>query len=144
MKSNSMYLDDIVIGVDTNRLAELRARNGKSTTFVYRFGVRAKYSTSPLADPGQEAGGAVHSDELGYLWKMDMLQQQLSGDDLASKTLRRMVNMWSSFVRSGSQKLTDHKRYGSRALKLAGAMGHKRYGSEELQLASATGHNQAR
>ncbi|KAK3930827.1 Esterase FE4 [Frankliniella fusca] len=97
-----LYLDDIGMGTDVNRLAELRARFNASETFFYRFGVRAKYSTSPLVDPAQEAGGAVHSDDLGYLWKADSIQgQRLSGDGLASDTLRRMVNMWSSYVRSG-------------------------------------------
>ncbi|KAE8748921.1 Carboxyl/Cholinesterase 24 [Frankliniella occidentalis] len=96
-----LYLDDIVIGTDMNRLAELRARSHRSQTYVYRFAVRANYSTSNLVDPAQATGGAVHSDELGYLWKMSVLQQRLEGDGLASDTLRRMVKIWSSYIRSG-------------------------------------------
>ncbi|KAE8748913.1 Carboxyl/Cholinesterase 21 [Frankliniella occidentalis] len=97
------YLDHVTIGIDTNRLAELRVRTDRlsAPTFVYRFAVRANYSTSPLLDPAQAAGGAVHSDELGYLWKMNRLQQDIEGDDLSSLTLRRMVDIWTTFIKHG-------------------------------------------
>ncbi|XP_034241536.1 esterase E4-like [Thrips palmi] len=95
------YLDDIVIGVDTNRLVDLRSSSKLSTTYVYRFSLRSDYSISALVDPDQSAGGAVHSDELGYIWRMSGLRQKLNGDDLASRTLQRMTNMWGSYIRTG-------------------------------------------
>lgn len=97
------YLDDISFGVDCHRLAELRARAKRSNTFVYRFGIRTAYSASPLYDEDQRTGGAVHADELGYLWKMKRLPaQKLEGDGIASTTLLRMTSMMSSFIKTGS------------------------------------------
>ncbi|KAE8748920.1 Carboxyl/Cholinesterase 23 [Frankliniella occidentalis] len=104
------YLDDIFIGNDIARLAELRARNARSETYLYRFAVRAEYSLSPLQDPDQAQGGAVHSDELGYLWKMEELNQTLNGYDLAPTTLRRMVSLWTSYIKNGTptpEHMTD-------------------------------------
>lgn len=99
--STKKYLDDIVIGVDTNRLIDLRSNHKLSTTYAYRFGVRDEYSISPLLDPEQLPGGAVHSDELGYIWKIAGLNQTITGDTVATRTLLRMTNMWGSYVRTG-------------------------------------------
>ncbi|KAE8751383.1 Carboxyl/Cholinesterase 09 [Frankliniella occidentalis] len=95
------FLDDVYVGTDVNRLAELRVRvgQGRTQTYVYRFGVCAKYNTSPFQNPGQVAEGASNGDELQYLWYRG--NQKFEGDGLASTTLNYMVETWSFYVGSG-------------------------------------------
>ncbi|KAJ1531976.1 hypothetical protein ONE63_000613 [Megalurothrips usitatus] len=115
------YLDDISFGVDCHRLAELRARAKRSNTFVYRFGIRTAYSASPLYDEDQRTGGAVHADELGYLWKMKRLPaQKLEGDGIASTTLLRMTSMMSSFIKTGYVATNSYEGSFTRTLNLTG------------------------
>ncbi|KAK3913254.1 Fatty acyl-CoA hydrolase precursor, medium chain [Frankliniella fusca] len=94
------YFDGIWMHTDTHRLgAYLASRN--ETVYLYRFGVRTSlnrpFAINPV--PDDELNAAQHGDDMNYLW----LRAQNKGalDELESLTTRRMVSMWSSFIKNG-------------------------------------------
>lgn len=46
--------------------------------------------------------GAVHADDLFYMWSMTRLPPPLLPTNPAITTRRRMVRMWSNFAKSGN------------------------------------------
>ncbi|KAK3907595.1 Esterase FE4 [Frankliniella fusca] len=94
-------LNDVFYNADIHRLATRRAQAAARPTYLYRFSFEGDYNVG-RARRRLDGPGAVHTDEMGYVWRVEGLGQNATADSAAALTLRRMTVMWTNFVKTGS------------------------------------------
>lgn len=94
-------LNDVFYNADIHRLAIRRVQAAQQPTYLYRFSVEDEYNLGRNRRR-LDRPGAVHSDEMGYLWRVEGLGQNVSAGTPAARTLRRLTTMWANFVKTGS------------------------------------------
>jgi para-nitrobenzyl esterase len=87
-------MSDTGFGWRSWSIAEARATPGASPLFLYRF------DNPPPGPNGQRTDGAVHSDELGYVWgNNDPDGRWLEADKALAQTMQAY---WINFARTGN------------------------------------------
>ncbi|KAM8704478.1 hypothetical protein ACLKA7_008999 [Drosophila subpalustris] len=90
---------DALIGVGYNRFMRLMAPHTPIYTYYFRF--KGRYSF--LKDPDtNETMGAVHHDELLYLFQVPLLSPLIKKTDPENTTIERLTRMWTGFALNGN------------------------------------------
>ncbi|KAK9692517.1 Carboxylesterase family [Popillia japonica] len=97
-----LYADGI-IGFRVNRATKLISAKNTENTYYYCFTYRGRYSYFYLPDTNNtETAGAVHHDDLIYLFYISNRFPYFNSNDPEWQTVNRMVKMWTNFVKSGN------------------------------------------
>lgn len=94
-------LNDVSFNADIQRLAMRRVQAAAQPTYLYRFSIQDEYNLG-RARRRLDRPGAVHTDEMGYLWRVEGLGQNVTAESQAALTLRRLTTMWTNFVKTSS------------------------------------------
>ncbi|XP_045476840.1 esterase E4-like [Harmonia axyridis] len=89
-------------GFAVNRAVKLLAAKSKQSVFYYRFSYKGKYSHYYLPGTNNTVTyGAVHHDDLIYLFHISILFPQFQKTDKEFRTVTKITTMWSNFARTG-------------------------------------------
>lgn len=72
-----------------------------SAPYLYEFSYEGSLNVFRNILSGEHLTGACHADELGYLFKMDLLP---SSDNVPLKDLKmrmKFVKLWTNFMKTG-------------------------------------------
>ncbi|KRT84620.1 esterase, partial [Oryctes borbonicus] len=96
-----IYADGIT-GFPVDRATKLISSKNTENTYYYCFTYRGRYSFFYLPDTNNtETVGAVHHDDLMYLFYMSTLFPYFTDNDPEWDTVNKLVKMWTSFVITG-------------------------------------------
>uniref|UniRef100_A0A034WHL8 Carboxylic ester hydrolase n=1 Tax=Bactrocera dorsalis TaxID=27457 RepID=A0A034WHL8_BACDO len=97
-----LYSDGI-IGFEYHRFLDLISR--LTTVYTYLFTYKGRYSHSPL---NKEVYGAVHHDELLYLFHVPVMTPLFKKTDPENVVIENLTRMWAEFAKNGDpNKATD-------------------------------------
>jgi len=96
-------MSDAGFGWRSWSIAEARKRAGAAPAFLYQF------DDPPPGPDGSRTDGAVHSDELGFVWGNDDPHGRWSAADTALAD--RMQAYWVNFMRKGDPNGSDLPRW---------------------------------
>ncbi|KAE8736708.1 Carboxyl/Cholinesterase 62 [Frankliniella occidentalis] len=94
-------LNDVFYNADIHRLATRRVQAAAQPTYLYRFSFEGEYNVG-RARRRLDRPGAVHTDEMGYIWRVEGLGQNVTADTAAALTIKRVTTLWTNFVKTGS------------------------------------------
>ncbi|KPJ19673.1 Esterase FE4 [Papilio machaon] len=99
----AQLLSDLLINVDTHRYVQYLVKATNRPIYYYRFDYVGELNVSKKLFPNleEELQGALHEDELGYLFTMELLRDvEPTPQDI--KMRERMVRLWTNFAKVGN------------------------------------------
>ncbi|KRT82520.1 esterase, partial [Oryctes borbonicus] len=94
---------DGTVGFSVNRATKLFSDKNTENTYYYCFTYKGRYSFYYLPDTNNtETAGAVHHDDLMYLFYMSTLFPFFTRSDPEWEAVDRSVKIWSNFVKTGN------------------------------------------
>ncbi|GJQ73730.1 hypothetical protein Trydic_g14064 [Trypoxylus dichotomus] len=97
-----LYADGTT-GFSVNRATKLIADKNTESTYYYCFTYRGRHSFYYLPDTNNtQTAGAVHHDDLMYLFYMSSLFPHITRNDPEWETVNRYVKIWTNFVKTGN------------------------------------------
>ncbi|XP_013176488.1 PREDICTED: juvenile hormone esterase-like isoform X1 [Papilio xuthus] len=99
----AQLLSDLLINVDTHRYVQYLVKATNRPIYYYRFEYVGELNISKKLFPKleEELKGALHADELGYLFNMELLRDvEPTPQDV--KMRERMVRLWTNFAKVGN------------------------------------------
>lgn len=94
---NYLFADSL-IGFAVHRFVQLASRH--TQVYQYKFSYVGRYSFFYYPDEGTPYG-AVHHDDLLYLFSIPWVAPIFNATDPESKTVERLTGMWSAFAETG-------------------------------------------
>ncbi|XP_063708885.1 juvenile hormone esterase-like [Culicoides brevitarsis] len=93
--------DDRVFLYSIYKTVEMHARKQTAPIFYYIFSYDGSLNLGKKLSSLSEYDGAMHSDDLGYLWKLLQMPAPIKPSDPARIVRQRMVKMWANFSKYG-------------------------------------------
>ncbi|KAM8704476.1 hypothetical protein ACLKA7_008997 [Drosophila subpalustris] len=90
---------DAVIGVEYNRFMRLMSRHTPIYTYYFRYKGRYSFLQDPTT---KKSMGAVHHDELLYLFQVPIISPLIKKTDPENTTIERLTRMWVRFASNGN------------------------------------------
>ncbi|KAH8312056.1 hypothetical protein KR044_009134 [Drosophila immigrans] len=105
LQSLGKLYSDALIGVAYNRFMRLMSPHTPIYTYYFRY--RGRYSFRKNPDTNTTFG-AVHHDELLYLFQVPLISPLFNRTDPENTTIERLTRMWTGFATTGNpNNLTD-------------------------------------
>ncbi|KRT84508.1 esterase [Oryctes borbonicus] len=91
---------DVVFLRDIYETVKLHVKTSDTPVYMYRFSVDAGLNLFKAT--GKLNGtGAVHGDEMGYLFKTFLSPKEIDVKTIEGRTIYRMVKLWTKFAKTG-------------------------------------------
>nr|AQY62740.1 carboxylesterase [Pieris rapae] len=107
LQETSALVSDLLINYGAHRLVTNLAKVSDQPIFYYKFDYVGEMNLSNTLPMSLGVKHAGHLDELGYLFKIDLLKDvEQTPQDLTIR--ERMVRLWTNFAKSGNPTSEDN------------------------------------
>jgi bile salt-stimulated lipase len=96
------YNTDLMFARGIDMTANIHAYNQKSNVFYYKFSVDQSLNLIKNLLLLQNYEGAVHADDIPYLFQITSVPAPLLPSNPAIATRRLMVRLWTNFAKTGN------------------------------------------